>query len=70
MRNTTVTARPKISPSVKLDNGLVGLISVLVLATIVAAAVILLVGVNVEDKVEKSEGVTVELVTSISDNKY
>lgn len=69
MRNTTVTARPKISPSVKLDDGLVGLISVLVLATIVAAAVILLVGVNVEDELEKNGGVIVELVTLISENK-
>lgn len=64
-----MTARPKISPSVKLDDGLVGLISVLVLATIVAAAVILLVGVNVEDELEKNGGVIVELVTLISENK-
>lgn len=68
MRNTTVTVRPKISLSVKLDDGLVGLIAELVLATLVAALV-LLVGVNAEDKVEKSEVVPTELVTSISEKK-
>lgn len=68
MRNTTVTARPKISLSVKLDDGLVGLIAVLVLATLVAA-VVLLVRLSVEDSVEKSEVVTTELVTSISEKK-